>query len=164
MVVPGTIRIDNTVITSAAAVSTYCDGRPHEVSFEWPSEVDFTHFEFQVNLSTEEVLFELPRLSKSSVQNLREATNPFSVNLSPVVPYIKALDVIVESTFGKALHVKDVTGWNEKRNSTLGWDVEVRPTQPQELFRMLPRRKPLATMNKKSIVSGMTGTKVLATS
>lgn len=155
--VPGTVRIDGDVIASNAAIMALCDGRPHDVEFTWPSEVELTHFEFQVNLSTESIYFELPRLSKNANQNIREATNPFSVNLSPLVPHVKPLDVIVESTFGKALHVKDVTGWNERRFSTLGWDVEVRPTQPQELFSMLPRRSLVETMNRRQMATSPAG-------
>lgn len=148
-----TTYIDEVLISAEAQLRLYCDGKPHTIKLVFQTETKFTHLELQLVQTDMLANFELPKLTKSSNMNLRDATDAFTVNLSPRVPYIKALDVIVESTFGKALQVKSVTGWNDRKFTTLGWDVEVRPTQPQELFSLLPRRRLKATMNKKSSVN-----------
>lgn len=141
------IRVDNQLVRSEGDLIQYCDGLSHKIALQFNSESTFTHLELQVNQSAFSANFELPKLSKSSTQSLREATDPFTVLLSPRVPHVKAMDVIVESTFQKALQVKNVTGMNDKRFTTMGWSVEVRPVQPQELFFMLPRRRPVEQQN-----------------
>lgn len=146
------VRIDNVVITSEFHLSSFCDGGSHLLNLQFNQETTFTHVELQINQSDFSANFELPKLSKSSSQSVREATEPFTISLSPRVPFVKAMDVIVESTFGKALQVKTVTGLNDKRYTTMGWEVEVRPTQSQELFSMLPRRRPLESINTRRMV------------
>ena len=145
--------VDDVLISAEAQLLKYCDGLPHTIGLVFTKATKFTHLELQVNQTEMTANFELPKLGKSSNTNLRDATDPFSVNLSPRIPFVKTLDVLVESTFGKALQVKSVIGWNDRNRTTLGWDIEVRPTQPQELFFLLPRRKLVATMNKKSSVN-----------
>lgn len=146
-------RIDGNLITSENDLFTYCDGKPHLVALQFDIETEFTHLEIQVNQSDFTANFELPKLAKSSSQSLREATEPFQVFLSPRVPTVKALDIIVESTYGKALQVATVTGLNDKYQSLIvGWEVGVRPTQPQELFSMLPRRRVHEHANNRRVV------------
>lgn len=146
------ILIDNTPLFSENDLFKFCDGRTHLLSLQFNQDTEFTHFEIQVNQSNFSANFELPKLSKGSTQSLREATDPFSVFLSPLIPTVKVLDVIVESTYGKALQVKTVTGLNDRRLTTMGFEVEVRPTQPQELFSLLPRRRPLESTNTRRMV------------
>ena len=148
----GIISVDGSPLTKQAELLLYCDGRQHIISVNFSETVEFTHLEIQLNQSTFPANFELPKLSKGSNVTLRETTDPFSISLSPRIPAVKTMDVIVESTFGKALQVKSVTGINTRQYSTMGWEVEVRPTQPQELFWMLPRRSPTAFQNKTPIV------------
>lgn len=143
--------VDGETVLTQQGLAKYCDGKEHVVELTFPDQEVFTHLEIQINQSDFSANFELPKLAKGSTQSLREVTDPFTVFLSPRVPYIKSLDVIVESTFGKALQVKTVTGLNDKRYSTMGWEVDVRPTQPQELFSMLPRRRPLETINTRAM-------------
>lgn len=147
----GTILIDEVPILSEAQFLQRCDGKFHKVTVRFTEDLVFTHLEVQINQSNFSANFGFPKLSKGSTQSLLEATDPFSVLMSPRVPTVKALDVIVDSTFGKALQVKTVTGQNDRHLTTLGWNVEVRPTQPQELFSMLPRRKPRESINTRSI-------------
>lgn len=146
------LTIDGTAVSKELEVLLYCDGREHTISVTFAEQTYFTHMEIQLNQTDLLANFELPRLNKSSNLSLRERTDPFTINLSPRIPYVKALDVIVESTYGKVLQVKSVTGLNDKRQSSLAWDAEVRPTQPQELFNLLPRRHPTSRLNKPSIV------------
>jgi hypothetical protein len=148
----GTISVDGVPLTKQAELLLYCDGRPHSISVNFSDTTEFTHLEIQLNQSTFPANFELPKLNKGSNVTLRETTDPFSISLSPRIPAVKTMDVIVESTFGKALQVKSVTGLNTRQLSTMGWEVEVRPAQPQELFWMLPRRLPTSFANKTPIV------------
>lgn len=145
-------KIDGITLTAESDLIIFCDGKSHTLSLQFNGETTFTHLELQVNQSSFSANFELPKLGKNSSQSLREATDAFTVFLSPRVPHVKAMDVLVESTFQKALQVKTVTGLNDKRFTTMGWEVEVRPTQPQELFFMLPRRRPLEYQNVRRMV------------
>ena len=146
------VTIDGHLISSDNSILGFCDGKVHLLAVQFNQEVTFTHLELQVNQSDFSANFELPKLSKGSTQSLRDATEAFTISLSPRVPTIKTLDVIVESTFHKALQVKTVTGLNDRHFTTMGWEVDVRPTQPQELFSLLPRRKPLESMNTRRMV------------
>ncbi len=144
--------VDGVVLTKNEDLLLYCDGRTHEVRVEFQSPIEFTHVELQMSQGSDPINFALPKLSKGSDIALRERTEPFQVFLSPRVPTVKTLDVLVESTYGKALQVKTVTGQNTRRNVSLGWEVDVRPVQPQEFFWMLPRRQALQRLSKPVIV------------
>lgn len=135
------IYVDNVKLTSENHLLSFCNGRSHTVRIEFPEETTWTHFELQVNVSRDEALFELPRTTKSSIMSLLETTDPFQVILSPMIPRVRSLDVICESTLGKTLHVKGVTNFNDKKASILGWEAEVRVTQPHELISKLPKRR-----------------------
>jgi len=139
-------------LSSPKDLLRYCDGKRHKLTFQWENPVTFTHMEIQFGLSGFDANFELPKLSRSSDQSILENTDPFQVVLSPRVPFVQPLDVIVESTHGKVLEVKSVSGWNDRKRTILGWEVDVRPVQPQELFSMLPRRLPEEVLNSRSIV------------
>jgi hypothetical protein len=151
-ITPWYIWIDGESILKDIQVIKYCDGRPHLLEIGFEEMTEFSHVELQLNQSDLEANFELPRLNSSSNLSLRERTDPFTINLSARIPYVKTLDVIVESTLGKVLQVKGTTGLHDRRATTTAWDVEVRPTQPQELFDLLPRRKPRQALNKPNIV------------
>lgn len=147
------ISIDGTVITSELLVLKFCDGLPHTVKVIFNEQnMTFTHVEIQLNQSFEWANFEFPKLSKSSSQALLDSTDPFSIVVSPMVPHINPLDVIVESTYGKYLQVKSVSSWNDRQRSVLGWEVEVRVTQPQELYHQLPLRRKLEAANRPAFV------------
>ena len=143
---------DPQVISKASDILLHCTGRAVVIELRFPDSCEFTHLEIQCGQSTLNANFELPKLSKNSDISLRETTDPFQVLLSPRIPLVRTLDIIVESTYGRALQVKSVSGLNDRRYSTLGWEVDVRPCQPQEMFSLLPRRKLLSHMNKPSIV------------
>lgn len=135
-----TLTIDSVRVLSDYDLLGYCDGESHTLELLFPEPTDFTHLELQVNQSEEFACFELPKLTKSSSQSLLENTDPFSIVVSPRVPRLSVLDVFVESTYGKRLQIKSGSGWNDRARFILGWEAEVRPTQPQELFYLLPGR------------------------
>jgi len=138
----GSLKIDGTSIASEAGLKAFCDGRPHTFVVAFAEETEFTHMEIQLGLSTQPANFELPKTNKSTTQSLLENVDPFQVLMSPRIPQLGVLDIIVESTLGKCLQVNSVGHWNTKRSQILGWECEVRPVQPQELFTILPRRFP----------------------
>lgn len=137
-VVTSNPTIDGHAITSAVEVLAYCDGKSHTIGFS--TEDPVTHVELQFALSSESAFFEIPRLSKSGDRSFLERTEPFQVTMSPDVPQISSMDVIVESQMGKALLVGGITPWQTRNRSNLGWEFQVRVTQPQELYRLLPTR------------------------
>ncbi len=148
-------KVDTThTLTSEFDLYQFCDGKPHTLSLQFNQETTFTHLELQVNQSTFSANFALPKTGKGSNRAVLESMDPFTVFLSPLVPAVKPLDVIVESTYGKVLHVKTTTGQNDHHLTTLGWEVDVRPTQPQELLNMLPHRKPRENQNVRRRVIG----------
>ena len=99
-----------------------------------------THVELQVSLSAEHAYFEIPRLSKSGDRSVLERTEPFQILMSPEVPQISSMDVIIESQQGKALLVGPVSPWQTRNRQGLGWECQVRVVQPTELYNLLPRR------------------------
>lgn len=118
----------------------YFDGREHSLTIE--VEEAMTHLEIQGSLSTESTYFEFPRRPKNGDIALLEKTDPFQLLLSPDVPQLDTLDVIVESQKGKALVVGSTNPWETHRRNPLGWECQVRVAQPQELFNILPVRNP----------------------
>lgn len=132
------VSIDGHSVDSPIQALTYCDGRPHLLSFETAEPM--THVELQFALSRESAYFEFPKLARSSDRSLLDSTEPFQILMSPEVPQISSMDVIVESQTGRALLVGNVTPWQSRQRSGLGWECQVRVVQPQELYTLLPRR------------------------
>lgn len=147
-VVPvSSILVDGLQLKQDNGILAYCDGKPHVLTVKTDSEVTITHLEFQYNQSYRAALFEFPKLSQSSVETIIEKTDPFTINMSPVTPNVATGDIITDSTYGKVFLVQTSNWWNDKRRSVLGWDCEVRPCQPQELYQLLPRRRIIQTQN-----------------
>jgi len=136
--IPATFSIDTTRIANEVQVLAFCDGFKHILTCT--IEEPMTHVEIQLCVNPTSVFFEIPKLSKNSDLTQIDSTDPFQILLSPDVPLISSLDVIVESQQGKALLVQSVTPWQTRTRSTLGWECQVRMVQPQELYRILPLR------------------------
>lgn len=136
---PESIEIDNLPF-SPELLMALCNGLTHTIRVTFSEMSYFTHLELQLNLSRTKALFELPRLAGGSDTKLQDATDDVSINASPSIPHLKREDVLVESTFGKALIVQSCNPWNDKDRSVLGWDVQTRVIQPEELLNNLPRR------------------------
>ena len=132
------VLIDGRPVASPVEALAFCDGRTHVLSFETSGPM--THVELQFALSRESAYFEFPKLSRSSDRALLDSTDPFQIVMSPEVPQISSTDVIVESQTGRALLVGNVTPWQSRQRSGLGWECQVRVVQPQELYTLLPRR------------------------
>lgn len=137
-IVPATFSIDGQVIKSDAQLLTFCDGKPHLVTAAFTQ--DFTHFEMQFGMSNESLYFEFPRRPSSADTSLLEQMEPFQIILSPNIPYLDSMDIIVESQLGKVLVVQNVNPWNSRQRNILGWECQVRVIQPQEIFRILPAK------------------------
>jgi hypothetical protein len=86
-------------------------------------------------------LFELPRKTDGSNMQLTEAAEDMQINVSPQVPNIEREDILVECTLGKGMVVQSATDWKTAKRDILGWDVNVRVLQPNEIVNMLPRRR-----------------------
>lgn len=160
-VLSASIFVDGTLITSEQQLSQYCDGRPHvfsvfAVTAAGQEEPIITHLEIQYNQSTKDTLFEFPKLSQGSVETLLERTDAFQIMMSPVIPNITGGDIITDSTYGKVMQITTSNWWNDKRRAVLGWDCNVRPCQPQELYSILPKRRPFASQNTASMVRSNT--------
>ncbi len=136
------IYIDEQLITSERQIAQFCDGYSHEVEVTVPEGVRFSHVEIQINQSAESANFEFPKQTKNADMSFLERTEPFQLVFSPLIPLLKTQDIIVESVTGKVLQVKECTSWNDNRVTTLGWEANVRPTQPLEIFSILPKRSP----------------------
>lgn len=137
----------DTIPISYPVILAKCDGKKHilTASFSQPQEV--THIEIQLNLSNESSYIELPKLNKTGDRNLLDSTSPFQILLSPDVPYIDTTDIIVESMWGKALLVQDYTWMNTRNRQMFGYEINVRPIQPAELYYLLPKRMQIRQQN-----------------
>lgn len=135
------ISIDGNVLQQDNQLLLYCDGRPHTINFIINPGAQFTHVEIQVNQSNESTLFEFPKLTQGSVENLIDRLEPFNIVVSPRIANIGVGDVIVDSTFGKAFVITSCNWWNDRRRQTVGWECGVRVIQPGELQSLLPKRR-----------------------
>lgn len=157
---PFQLAIDG-VPTAGKNLLQYFDGQAHTLTITTKSEM--THLEIQGALSTESVYFEFPRRANSQDISLLEKMEPFQLLMSPDVPQLDVLDVVIESQQGKALVVGAVNPWETHRRNPLGIECQVRVAQPQELFNILPVRNPLigdrasypATPAKSEMLSGV---------
>ena len=118
----------------------YCDGGPHLVMVSFKKPTQWTHIEIQFFISVEVAYFEFPRMTRSQDTSLLEKTEPFQISISSNLPNLQVEDILVESTYGRALIVQTVNTWNTRNRDILGWECTVRPIQPQELYNILPRR------------------------
>lgn len=130
--------LDNEEVTTRRVLDK-CDGRPHKLVIV--TEEPLTHMEMQAGLSHEPVYFEIPKLTKSSDLSLLEQQEPFQILLSPDIPHIQTMDIILESQRGKVLVVQNGNPWNTRNQNMLGFEAQVRVAQPQELWRILPFRR-----------------------
>jgi hypothetical protein len=147
-VVPCQYKIDNVAITSFPQLLQYCDGKPHLVTAIFTG--DFTHFEIQFTMSQEQLYFEFPKRPRSADTSLLEQMEPFQIIMSPNIPHIASMDVIVESQLGKVLVVQNTNPWVTRQRNILGPECQVRVIQPQEIFRILPTRGRVPTRDQTS--------------
>ena len=138
--IDATFTIDGTPAANRRILD-WCDGGPHQIVITTTKPM--SHFEMQFALSNESIYFEIPRLSKSADISLLEQQEPFQIIVSPDVPLLQSQDIIAESQLGKILIVGSVNPWNTRNRSMLGHECQVRVAQPQELWRIMPFRRPL---------------------
>lgn len=143
--VAANFTVDGVAISQISDLLQYCDGLPHTVGIKFLQPSTWTHFETQFAVSTDSPYFEFPKLTQGSDANLLDKTEPFQIIVGPNVPCLRTEDVIVESTFGKVLIVQNSNWWNTRDRNTLGWECQVRVSQPQEAFNVLPRRGRIVT-------------------
>ncbi|QBX06509.1 hypothetical protein H1O16_gp096 [Burkholderia phage BcepSaruman] len=155
---PARFTVDSVPIRSAQHFMQFCDGRQHILGASGFTR--FTHLELQFGLSAESVYFEFPKRPSGNNTALLEKDEPFNIIMSPNCPRADTEDIIVERQFGKALIVQNTNPWNTRERNILGWEAMVRVTQPQEIFRLLPRRartqtKPPTTLMARDNVTGI---------
>ena len=140
-----TLLVDGVQLLSERDILKYCDGWVHTVELRLPDGVVFSHIELQVNQSHESANFEFPRKTKSADMSLLERTTPFQLIFSPLIPILRTQDLVVDSVTGGVFQIKECTDWHDSRSNILGWEATVRPTQPFEIFSILPKRKPMGS-------------------
>ena len=150
-VLPTTITVDSNVLTNKAQLLRYCDGAQHKIGLTWEEEVPFTHLEIQL-AQGDSFAIDFPKLTKQSIQSVLDSLTDVSLILSPRLPIVSPGDIIAESTFGKNFMVKNCNWHNDVRASILGWEVESRVIQPQELTYLLPRRNKTPQQELRSTV------------
>lgn len=138
--VPANFTVDGRAISNVMELLAFCDGKAHNVVFALLTPGEWTHFEVQFSLSRESPFFELPKLVQGSDTAVLDKTEPFQIIMGPNVPMLRTEDIIVEQTFGKTLIVQNSNWWNTRNRNALGWECTVRVTQPQEWYRVLPKR------------------------
>lgn len=142
--VAANFTIDGQAINEIS-VLRFCDGRPHRIEVTFASPTTWTHLELQFKTSKDDAFFEFPKLNRSSDITMLDQTEPFQIILSPLVPSVNSEDLFTDSTYGKTLIVQSVNTWNTRNRQTLGWEVQVRVVQPQELYNVMPRRGRIKT-------------------
>jgi hypothetical protein len=142
--------VDGTPLNQVQDILRFFDGMPHVVELKLKPILDdnlnatnttITHVEIQANQSKQSTRFEFPKLSQSSIETVINRTDPFQVVMSPVIPNVANGDIIVDLTYRKVFQITSSNWWNDKRRLVLGWECDVRPCQPQELYTLLPKRR-----------------------
>ena len=148
--------IDGVPLATEQAFLGYCDGLAHQITVEFNEVLDddgnfvdctLTHLEIQFNQSSKAAKFEFPKLVQNAVETLIERTDPFQIIMSPVIPNVANGDIITDSTYSKTFQVTSSNWWNDRRRAVLGWECDVRPCQPQELYTILPKRRVLQSQS-----------------
>lgn len=156
-VVPASFSVDGNLLTSDSDLLRFFDGQIHTVRVELTHNYDevltWTHIEIQVHQSEDVAYLDFPKMTKSSIQSKIESFSDVQLVVSPLVPVIRTLDIVADSTYNKIFQVKDCTWWNDKKLTTLGWDCNARPVQPAELYSMLPRCSPVRSFNRPAMVT-----------
>lgn len=157
-VVSPVITIDDIQLTTQQSLMSFCDGKAHTLKLTFSETSTFTHVELQVNQSLDTYLFDLPKVTRSSMRDKLQNLQEMTILVSPKVPLIRPGDFIAESTYNTVLAVGSVPQWNTSSRTVLGWECETRPVQPQDLHNLLPRRPFLAVPNAPPLVrDNMTG-------
>lgn len=151
-VVSPLIQVDGSALVSQQDLLRFCDGRSHTISLTFDQPSDFTHLEIQVNQSLDMYLFDLPKTTQSNTRSLLQNMQDMTILMSPKVPIVNPGDFLAECAYGTVLAIASVPAWNDNRRTVIGWECEVRPVQPQELHSLLPRRRPLASLNSPPLV------------
>ena len=147
-VVPADFYVDDHRLQTENDLGRFCDGRRHTMRVVLRRPTTITHVEIQVNQSREWVLFEFPRVTRTSNIDVIDITGQVTVNAPPMIADLRPRCVFVESTYGKPFLVLDVPTWNDRRRSVLGWDFEARVIQPTELASYLPKRLQVESQNR----------------
>lgn len=155
-VAPSQVLIDGLPFSNTLLMAL-CDGGTHEITIEFQEQTYWTHLEIQLNQSSTVARFELPRTNQSSNLSLQDATDDLNINASPVIPSLQREDVLVESTYGKVMVVQSSSGWNDRDRNVLGWDVQTRIVQPEELLYLLPRRNLMVQKSTFLVRDNMSG-------
>lgn len=156
IVKPLSVLIDGAVLTSEHSLLRYCDGAYHTITVlldsTSESPASLSHVELQINQSLQSANFELPKTTRDGQVDHLDNLMPFQIILSPVIPMVQSSDLIVESTMGKHLLITEVTDWKTNRRIGLGWEAQVRVSQPQEIFNLLPVRRPVQVQKRPPLV------------
>jgi hypothetical protein len=152
----GRVTIDDLEF-SGNLLRAFSDGRRHKIKIEFDELTSFTHLEIQVNQSTNSALIEFPRLTNTSNTSLNDMTGDVTMNASPLIPRISTGDVVVESTFGKHFVVSESQWWNDRDRNVLGWDVQARVIQPEEILSGLPRRRRMGQRTTNTVRDNVNG-------
>lgn len=147
--VTGECQFETLVGSSWVALTSildYCLGKP--LTFRVSGVNVLSHIEIQLQVSTNDVLVELPRLQDTGNSESIDRTGDISVNITPKLPALSAFDCIADGKNGKIWVVKDCTFWNDNNIKNLGWDANLRVSQPMEIFAILPIRRPTIARNE----------------
>ncbi len=138
--VPATILVDATPVANEYDFLRYCDGTEHTIDVIFSTASDFTHVEIQAAISETPFHIEFPQLNENSDLSKLDRTDDVQIYASPELPFIRTRDLLVEGTFNKVFQVVNSTHWNDQQQRVLGWNMNARVVQPQELWSLLPRR------------------------
>jgi len=139
-IVPATILVDSIPVTSEYDFLKFCDGTEHTIDVIFSEKSEFTHVEIQAAVSETPFHIEFPQLNETSDLSKLDRTEDVQIYASPELPFVRTRDLLVESTFGKVFQVINSTHWNDQQQRLLGWNMNARVVQPQELWNLLPRR------------------------
>lgn len=145
----------NTLIdpSSSAAIKSFCDGNTRIVRVHSLSPLDgleFTHVEFQFNLSEQPLLAEFPKFGENTDLNLLDELAEVQINMSSRVVSLHSEDVVFESSMNRIWQVTAAQFYRDHNQNVIGWDCNARVFQPYEVQTILPTRRIARTQHQKN--------------
>ena len=133
-----------TMLNSLNDLLAVADGRTYTLKIQpyvgKMKNLEFTHLEFQCNMSQDPILAEYPQLSETADPNLIQKLQAVQVNLSSRAIQVHSEDVIVDASVAATWWVSDSQNYRDAVQHTIGWSCNVRPMQPYEIQTILPKR------------------------
>jgi hypothetical protein len=126
------IEIDNRwYMLDEKAIKHVADGSVRKLRVRSNAET-WTHLELQFDLGMSPLYAEWPRLTESQNMMVPENYDSASLSITPLVPKVSMLDVVVDTTYARHWLIGTVQNFIDRNRTPNGWEVTARMVQKYE--------------------------------